>query len=125
MDADEQYRFVLADAEPSTQGFDVPLTCLNRSLADHLRKALGDEPRIRVYGFHALTPTARRSRSLGPEGPAPPGTQQQELSSVLHRLIEEGDLEAKNVVVLTPHTPAHSLVFGQFGAIKVTDDPVS
>ena len=34
----------------ATQGFDVLFTCFNRPLADHLRKALADEPRIRVAG---------------------------------------------------------------------------
>ena len=39
-------------------------------------------------------------------------------------MIEEGDLEAKDVAVLTPHAPAHSPVLGQVGAFKLTDDPV-
>jgi hypothetical protein len=228
----------------ATQGFDVLFTCFNRPLADHLRKALADDPRIRVSGFHQLcldlakeagietwgkrddpvfwdkqlpeylgravdrlgsrfdalvvdeaqdfeeswwlplqmlfrdpdqgviyvfyddnqaiyrrpgglpdglvsarlTENWRNTspifeavmgfyeggkvRGAGPEGPPIEMASVQkeqlpsELSKVLHRLIEEGDLAAKDVVVLTPHTPAHSPVLGQVGAFKLTDDPI-
>lgn len=228
----------------ATQGFDVLFTCFNRPLADHLRKALADDPRIRVSGFHQLCLDLAREagvetwgkrddpafwdeqlpeylgravdrlgsrfdalvvdeaqdfeeswwlplqmllrdpdqgviyvfcddnqaiyrrpgglpdglvsarltenwrntspifeavmgfyeggkvRGAGPEGPPIEMTSVQkeqlpsELSKVLHRLIDEGDLAAKDVVVLTPHTPAHSPVLGQVGAFKLTDDPI-
>jgi hypothetical protein len=44
-----------------------------------------------------------------------------ELSKVLHPLVTEGDLEASDVVVLTPHAADHSPVHGQVGAFRVTD----
>jgi ATP-dependent exoDNAse (exonuclease V) beta subunit len=43
---------------------------------------------------------------------------------LLHRLIAEGDLEPGDVVVLTPHAPAHSPALGQVGAFRLTDEPV-
>ena len=73
---------------------------------------------------------ASKVRGAGPEGPPIEMASVQkeqlpsELSKVLHRLIEKGDLAAKDVVVLTPHTPAHSPVLGQVGAFKLTDDPI-
>jgi superfamily II DNA or RNA helicase len=36
----------------AAQGFDVLFTCFNRPLADHLRRTLADEPRIRNCWFH-------------------------------------------------------------------------
>ena len=79
-----------------------------------------------VMGFYS----GGKVTCAGPDGPpiemasVPKEDLRSELSKLLHRLIEEGDLEAKDVVVLTPHAPAHSPVLGQVGAFKLTDDPV-
>jgi hypothetical protein len=228
----------------AAQGFDVLFTCFNRPLADHLRRALADQPGIRVSGFHQLCLDLAREAGVetwgkrddpafwdeklpeylgeavdrlgprfdalvvdeaqdfgeswwlalqmllrqpdtgviyvffddnqaiyrrpggmpeglvsarlaenwrntspifdavmgfyeggkvtcaGPEGPpiemlsVAKEDLRSELSKVLHRLIEEGDLAARDVAVLTPHSPAHSPVLGQVGAFKLTDDPV-
>jgi len=46
-----------------------------------------------------------------------------ELSRVLHRLVVEGDVPARDVAVLTPHAVDHSTVKGRIGASTVTADP--
>lgn len=46
-----------------------------------------------------------------------------ELSRVLHRLVAEGDLEARDVVVLTPHAAERSAVRGPVGAFVLTEEP--
>ncbi len=63
----------------------------------------------------------------GPEGPplemlsVAPGEVRRELGRVLHRLIAEGGVPARDVVVLTPHNE-HSKVHGKVGAYLVTKE---
>jgi hypothetical protein len=63
----------------------------------------------------------------GPDGPAIEMREvarddlRSELSKVLHRLVTEGDLEASDVVVLTPHAADHSPVAGQVGSFNLMD----
>jgi hypothetical protein len=65
----------------------------------------------------------------GPEGPplemrsVAPGEARRELGRVLHRLIAEGGVPARDVVVLTPHNE-HSQVHGKVGSYVVTSAPV-
>jgi len=67
----------------------------------------------------------------GPEGPeveirgVRPEGLRDELSRVLHRhrLVVEGNLDPRDVVVLTPHAAEHSAVAGRVGAFVLTPEP--
>jgi superfamily I DNA/RNA helicase len=65
----------------------------------------------------------------GPEGPeveirgVRPERLRDELSRVLHRLVVEGNLDPRDVVVLTPHAAEHSAAAGRVGAFVLTPEP--